>query len=62
MRGFGFTHFEGTASTRVQTPIVVEVEADESENGEVEEHIPTRNQTTVAVKCVTKIVTGLDLF
>ena len=49
------THLQRTGTLLVNAPIVVEVEADQPQDCDVEENIPTRNQTAVPIHPLTKL-------
>jgi hypothetical protein len=60
--GEGKWYFDRTAGLRVETPIVVEVEAYESQDSEVEEDLPSGNESTIAVECVAEVGCWVFLF
>ena len=44
------TYLDGARASGREAPVVVQVEADKAEDGEVEEHLPARVQSPVAVE------------
>lgn len=50
MRRFVEAYLERASTTGVKAPVIVEVEADEAQDGKVEEYLPTRVQAAIAVQ------------
>lgn len=48
-------HLDGAAGATILTPKVVEVEGDETEDGDVEKDFPARDETAVAVEMGTPV-------
>ena len=51
----GGRYLEGTTSAGGYAPVVVEIEADEAEDGELEKDFPAGHQTAVGVEGVAKV-------
>ena len=51
----GSTYFDGTGSWVVQTPIVVHVEADHSQDRNVEQNLPSRHYSAETIDHATPL-------
>lgn len=47
---FSRTDLDWTSTSPVQTPIIIQVEADQSQHSEIEQNFPSRHNTAIAVK------------
>jgi hypothetical protein len=54
-RGWHWAYFHRADSSSIDTPVIVKVEADESQNADVEEDLPSGYQTAVAIDPVAPI-------